>query len=74
MTQTQIDLAVARATGEPLSEIRRMGFCLVDPSATREAHAVMPRSKRPNTVNWDQLDASRPRYLPQHARRQRQSA
>ena len=32
MTQTRIDLAVARATGESLNRIRSLGFGIADPT------------------------------------------
>lgn len=61
MNQSQLDRAVARATGEPLTNIRRMGFILHDPAAIHEDCDALPR---PKTVNWDRLDRARPRYLP----------
>jgi hypothetical protein len=65
MTQSQLERAVARATGESLSTVRSMGFNLFDPTATQEDLDALPR---PQTVNWDRLDSNRPGYLPQHAR------
>lgn len=65
MDQSQLDRAVARATGEPLATIRRMGFSLHAPQAIQEDLDALPR---PQTVNWDRLDAHRTGYLPQRAR------
>ena len=65
MKQSQLDCAVARATGETLSTIRRMGFSLFEPS---EVHDELDALPRPQTVNWDRLDSHRPGYLPQRAR------
>ena len=62
MTQSQLDHAVARATHERLSTIRRMGFSLVNPAKSYDA---LPK---PRIVNWDRLDSRRPGYLPQRAR------
>ena len=65
MNQSQLDRAVARAIGEPLSNIRRRGFSLLDPAANPEDLDALPR---PQAVNWDRLDSHRPGYLPQRAR------
>jgi len=65
MDQSQLDRAVARATGEPLATIRRMGFSLHASPAIQEDRDALPR---PQTVNWDRLDAQRSGYLPQRAR------
>ena len=65
MDQSQLDRAVARATGEPLANIRRMGFSLFDPTATYEDLDALPR---PQSVNWDRLDSHRSGSLPQCAR------
>ena len=59
MKQSLLERAVALATGEALSTIRRMGFSLFDPTAADEDFDELPR---PRTVNWDRLDASRPAY------------
>ena len=71
MTQFQIDRAVARATDESLSIIRRMGFSIVDPSEPAETLDALPK---PRIVNWDRLDSRRPAYLPQRARLHRKLA
>ncbi len=65
MKQSLLDRAVAHATGESLATIRRMGFGIVDPTATQDDFDALPR---PRTVNWDRLDAGRPGFLPQRAR------
>ena len=71
MTQSQLDRAVAHATGEPLGNVRRMGFSVFDPTGPHEELDELPR---PQTVNWDQLDSHRTAYLPQRARLQRNLA
>ncbi len=71
MKQSVLNHAVARATGEPLRTIRRMGFSLVDPTADLNDLDELPM---PLTVDWDGLHASRPGYLPQRSRLRRMSA
>lgn len=65
MTQSQLDRAVARATGEALSTVRHFGFSIADPKAV--CHDPEPL-RRPRIVNWDRLDTQRMRYLPQRFR------
>ena len=50
MTQHDLNRAVARATGESVSEIARRGFVLL--TARR-------RKRKPHVIDWDQLDAQR---------------
>ncbi len=71
MNQPLLNRAVALATGEALSTIRRRGFSIFDPTAGDKDFDELPR---PRTVNWDHLDASRPGYLPQRARLHRKPA
>lgn len=60
MKQSDVDRAVAHATGETVGTIRRRGFgemvmlAVFDP----EPDAAL----QPQTVDWDQLDAER--YAP----------
>ena len=70
MTQSQLDRAVAHATGDSLSTIRRMSFSIEEPIVQDDFDAL-PQLQ---TVNWDQLESQRPGYLPQRARLHRQSA
>jgi hypothetical protein len=65
MKHSLLERAVALATGEALSTIRRRGFSILDPTAGDKDFDELPR---PRTVNWDRLDAQRPGYLPQRAR------
>jgi hypothetical protein len=71
MKQSQLNRAVALATGEAVSTIRRMGFSIVDPTTADNDSDELPR---PRTVNWDRVDANRPGYLPQRARLHRKFA
>ncbi len=62
MNSTRLERAVARATGEPLVEIRRRGFGLVrfpDPGRN-EDHDDRP----PLVADWDAIDAQRVRLFP----------
>jgi hypothetical protein len=42
---------VARATGEDLREIRRMGFTIADPA--RVGYDPEPKKRRFRTLDWD---------------------
>ena len=64
MTQSELNRAVARATGESLSTISRMGFSIFDPVEAQNELDALPQ---PQTVDWDQLDILRPGFLPQCA-------
>ena len=57
MNQSQLHHAVARATGETLDTIKRMGFSLADPETVR--YDPEPSRRPPLVVDWDELDASR---------------
>ena len=58
MTQRDLDSAVAVATGESPSEIRRLGFGIADPS---EVHFdPEPSDVPPAWLDWDQNDTVEP--------------
>ena len=61
MTQSQIDYAVSRATGETVREIRRRGFSLAAPP---EVVYDPEPFRRPQIVDWDELDRQRPSLFP----------
>ena len=65
MTRYELNDAVARATGESLATISRLGFGIADPAIVH--HDPEPL-RRPRIVNWDRLDAERPGYLHQRSR------
>ncbi|MBN2579368.1 MAG: hypothetical protein JXB10_10285 [Pirellulales bacterium] len=67
MTQAQLNRAVSRATGESLSTITCRGFVPL-------TVGPMESERRPLVVDWDRLDALRPRYLPQRSRPRRTAA
>ena len=56
MRQSDLDRAVARATGENVSTIRRLGFLLADPidSSIDESD-----EHGPYVIDWDALAANR---------------
>jgi hypothetical protein len=68
---TTLARAVANATGESVSTIRRMGFNLVGPVDSNDDFDAF---SRPQMVNWDELDAERHGYLAQRGRHRRKSA
>lgn len=51
MFQREIDLAVARATGESLMEIERLGFTLADPAVVE--FDPEPHMRPPLVIDWD---------------------
>lgn len=71
MTQRELDRAVALATGEDLSEIRRRGFSIAAPCAD---FGPEPLPLPPQTVNWDEADRERRVSFFAPDRRSRQAA
>ena len=67
MTQTSLNRAIARATGESLSTIRSLGFSIANPDDV-SFDPEQPRRRRHHVVDWDRLDAQRGGYLPQRTR------
>jgi hypothetical protein len=57
MTQRQLDRAVARATGESLATIARMGFGIANPFVGPDE--CQPAPFGPNLVDWDAQDGQR---------------
>jgi hypothetical protein len=57
MTQSRLNRAVARATGESLSIIQKLGFSIVDPD--KPDFDPEPTPAMPQTVDWDDFDARR---------------
>ncbi len=51
MRQSRINRMVARATGEDLREIRRMGFTIADPA--RVGYDPEPKQRMFRTLDWD---------------------
>ena len=68
MKQADIDRAVARATGETVSTIKRLGFLLADSNGSLGPD---PDEQGPFIIDWDDLESQRfeertgrPRYEP----------
>ena len=61
MTQRELDLLVAQATGEDLRDIRNHGFTLVDPLEV--CFDPEPDDREPLMVDWDELEAERQRRM-----------
>ncbi len=53
MTQAQLEVALAEATGESVRTIRRRGFSIIDPRAGE--FDPEPNDLPPQVVDWDQL-------------------
>ncbi len=68
MTQTQLNRAVAHATGESVRRISKMGFDVADPLLVQ--FDPEPYDRQTGIVDWDELDAERNvSLLPQRSRR-----
>ncbi|MEI8373506.1 MAG: hypothetical protein WCJ35_11820 [Planctomycetota bacterium] len=57
MFQSQLDCAVARATGESRDTISHLGFSLADPELVD--YDPEPYHRGPQVVDWDALEAHR---------------
>ena len=64
MTQSQLNRAVADATGETVTEIKRLGFGLADPDEVSfdPEPAVFGHELEAKFIDWDRRDAER--YVP----------
>ncbi len=58
MTQNDLNRAVAHATGETIGAISHLGFSLAMPEEVAFDPVPSP------WLDWDEVDASRPRLLP----------
>ena len=70
MSQMCLDREIARATGESVATIRRIGFQVACPPLVvfdSEPNADQ-LDDGPATVDWDQLDEQRVSYFPQRRR------
>ena len=56
MKQADLDRAVARATGETVSTIKRLGFLLADPADSLDSEA---EELGPHVIDWDELEIQR---------------
>lgn len=68
MTQRELELSVARATGESLPVIRRLGFLLADPD--EEFNDPDDEALGPSVLDWDdgpEVSSQRPAASGQQA-------
>ncbi len=56
MKQSELDRAVAHATGETVSTIKQLGFLLADPIDVDDLEAD---ELGPSIIDWDDLEAQR---------------
>lgn len=61
MTQRELNRAVARATGESVSTVERIGFLLADPGA--DFDDPDDEALGPSTIDWDAFDPVPPGLL-----------
>lgn len=57
MSQAELDVAVAAATGESVRAIRRRGFSLMTPLRVFDPDA--DEMMEPQVVDWDQVESAR---------------
>lgn len=57
MTQTQLDAAIARATGDDLTTIQRQGFSLLQPDS--DSRHQIDDDRDPLVIDWDLVEAER---------------
>lgn len=57
MTQAEVDRAVARATGECVRTIQRLGFLIADPDS--ELTDPDDEDLGPYVLDWDELERER---------------
>jgi len=56
MRQTDLNRAVALATGESMSTVKRLGFLLAEPDETVDPAA---EESGPYVIDWDELETNR---------------
>lgn len=56
MKQSELDRAVAYATGETVSTIKQLGFLLADPIDVDDLES---NALGPSIIDWDELEAQR---------------
>ncbi|MCA8990744.1 MAG: hypothetical protein KDA88_02135 [Planctomycetaceae bacterium] len=54
MHQSDLNRSVARATGESVSTIKRLGFLIADPEQDLDPH---DEELGPYVIDWDELEA-----------------
>ncbi len=56
MKQADLNRAVALATGESMSTVKRLGFLLAEPDETVDPDS---ETSGPYVIDWDELEANR---------------
>ncbi len=56
MKQADLNRAVALATGESMSTVKRLGFLLAEPDETVDPEA---EESGPYVIDWDELETNR---------------
>lgn len=59
MSPRELHRAVARATGESVARIERLGFRLAESEATDAQMDADDEESEPQFIDWDALDAAR---------------
>lgn len=54
MSPSELNEAIARSTGEPVSLIRSLGFCIADPALVN----YDPEPRRPLILDWDSMSTA----------------
>jgi hypothetical protein len=62
MRQNQLNREVARATGETVSTVKRLGFLLDEPVSYRQD--ASSGDLGPQTIDWDEFDLQRSQPFP----------
>jgi len=57
MKQSELNRAVARATGETVATVKRLGFIIADPC--EELSTTFEDQLGPEVIDWDALDLVR---------------
>ena len=65
MTQAELNRAVARATGESVAEVKRIGFLLAEPDI--EVPDPDDEDLGPSVLDWDEFDEMRMAASERHA-------
>ncbi len=65
MKQAELNRAVALATGESMSTVKRLGFLLAEPDETVDPDS---ETSGPYVIDWDELENNRLNPLRQGAR------
>lgn len=68
MTQNELNRAIAEATGETVSTIKRLGFLLDAPIF--DPDNAEPVDQGPHVIDWEEFDLQRSTPFPGRSRRE----